>query len=141
MATTAIGSTTSGGGAAGSANRFSELSSEEFIQVMITQLQQQDPFKPQDSSALLEQISSIRNIESQISLQDALKGLVFQNQIASAGNLIGKTVLGLDESNNQVEGKVTSVRVADDKVMLELDSGQTLELNRVTAITEADTAA
>lgn len=127
---------TSSGGSAPPANRFAELSTEEFMKVLFTELQNQDPLKPQDSSKMLEQLSSLRNIESQLTLQQDLKALVTQNQIASAGNLIGKLVQGLDEGNNQVIGLVTGVRVADDKVLLQLDTGQQLDMGRVTAIAE-----
>ena len=134
--------TGSGGGGAESAaptNRFSDLSSEQFLKVMISELRNQDPLKPQDSSKLLEQMSSLRNIETQSALQDELGKLVTQNQIASAGNLIGQRVAGLDGSNNQVEGLVTAVRVRDEQVMLELDTGQRLAMSRVTSISPEPT--
>ena len=120
--------------AAASRGAFGELTSEEFVRVMISELSNQDPFQPQDSSALLEQFSSLRNIESQLSLQDQIGALVLQNQIAGAGGLIGKLVAGLDGSNDAVSGLVTSVRIEDHTVMLELDTGKTLPMDRVTQI-------
>ena len=120
------------------ANGFSALSSEEFIRVLFAELQNQDPFQPSDSAALLEQLSSIRNIESQLSLQQQMESLVTQNQLATAGNLIGKLVAGLDDLNNQAVGLVTSVRLVNNKVVLELDSGQSLTMDRVTDIASAD---
>ena len=83
---------------------------------------------------MLEQLSSLRNIESQTSLQDSLKSLVQQNQISSAGAMIGKSVEGLDASNNKITGLVTSVRVTDNKALLELDNGKSLEMSRVTQV-------
>ena len=118
------------------ASGFAALGSDEFIKIMLSELTQQSPFDPQDSSALLEQLSSLRNIESQISLQEQLEDLVLQNQISAAGGLIGKVVTGLDSQNNQVQGLVTSVRVQDGKAILELDSGKTLSMSRVTEISE-----
>ena len=44
-------------GGAGGSNRFNELSSEDFMKIIFTELQQQDPFEPNDSSALLEQLN------------------------------------------------------------------------------------
>lgn len=117
-------------------NKFSELSSDEFVKVLFTELQNQDPMEPQDTGALLEQLSSLRNIESQMSLQDELQSLVTQNQIAGAGNLIGKQVAGLTEGNEQITGLVSSVRVKDDQVVLELDTGQRLAMSQVTGISE-----
>lgn len=118
----------------GAAGAFGNLKSEDFIKIMISELANQDPFEPQDSGALLEQLSSLSNIESQQSLQSKLETLVLQNQIASAGGLIGKVVAGLDGANDSVEGQVQSVRVADGKVLLELDSGKQLAMDRITEI-------
>ena len=126
-----------GSSAVGSAGRFAELTSEEFINIMLSELANQNPFEPQDSSALLEQLSSLRNIESQLSLQQQLESLVLQNQIASAGGLIGKMAEGLGENNSRVSGLVTSVRVEDDTVYLELDTGRSLAMNQVTQIAGA----
>jgi len=117
---------------------FGELSSEEFIRVMLTELSNQDPFDPQDSSALLEQMSSLRNIESQLALQEQLSDLVLQNQIAAAGGMIGKVVSGLNDSNAAVDGLVTSVRVVNGKAILELDTGQSLAMDRVTVISNLE---
>ena len=95
-------------------SRFSDLSSEQFIEVLFAELQNQDPFQPSDSGALLEQLSSLRNIESQLSLQTQMETLVSQNQLASAGNLIGKLVAGLDNLNmNRVTNVASSELLAN----------------------------
>ncbi|MFN9077856.1 MAG: flagellar hook capping FlgD N-terminal domain-containing protein [bacterium] len=100
-------------------SRFNEMSSEEFMKIIFTELQQQDPFKPNDSSALLEQLNSIRSIESDIQMGEQLESIVFQNQLASAGNLIGKRVGGLSTENTRVAGTVKSVsRVGDESGLL-----------------------
>ena len=123
-------------GAAAAAGGFGDLKSDDFIRIMLTELSNQDPFNPQDSSALLEQLSSLRNIESQLALQEKLEDLVLQNQVSSAGGLIGKVVTGLDPNNTQTQGLVASVRVQNGQVTLQLDNGRTLPMNRVTQITE-----
>jgi flagellar basal-body rod modification protein FlgD len=122
----------------GNQNGFAAVDSNEFIQILITELQNQDPFDPQDSGALLEQLSSLRNIESQTTLTDQLRDLVGQNEVAVAGNLIGKIVAGIDTLNSQTSGIVTSVRVSDDGVLLELDNGRAIEMSQLIGITEAE---
>jgi len=117
---------------------FAELDSAEFMKILLSELSNQDPFKPQDSGALLEQLSSLRNIESQISLQKQLESLVLQNGLASAAGMIGKEVEGIDAANDDVAGVVTSVRVEHGKAILELSSGKALAIERVTAIKEAN---
>jgi flagellar basal-body rod modification protein FlgD len=114
-----------------------ELKTEDFIKMMITQLQNQDPLEPAKNQELLAQMSQIGQLQSATSLQETLKSFSAQSQIASAGSMIGKAVEGNDESNDQVAGIVAAVRVEKDKVYLELDSGKTLPLSNVTAVAPA----
>lgn len=128
----------SGSSAANNASgRFAELTSEEFIKVMLAELTQQDPLEPSDSSKLLEQFSSLRNIESQLQLQQGLENLVTQNQISIASGMIGKVVQGLGANDTAVTGQVVSVRVIDGQARLELDTAQTLPIDRVTRVMSA----
>ena len=118
------------------ANPYAELDSGEFMDLLLTELQNQDPFEPTDTQALMDQVSSLRNIESDLALQESLNNLALSNSLSSAGSMIGKIVTGLDLQNDSISGAVRSVRVVDGKAELELDSGRTLKLERVTEIAE-----
>src|SRR3954452_7913756 len=118
-----------------------QLKSEDFIKMMVTQLQNPDPLETAKKEQLLAQMSQIGQLQSSTALQDSLKGLVLQNSLGAAGNLIGKMVQGLDDQADPVSGLVNSVRVKDNNVYLELDSGKTLELGKVTSIAGASTGA
>lgn len=102
---------------------YSGLKTEEFIKIMFTELSNQDPFKPNDSAALLEQISSIRQIQSDIELGAKLESLVSQNQFAGASSLIGKLVSGISELHDRVVGLVVSVSRTANGPVLNLDDG------------------
>ena len=132
----AITSAASGVVGGSGSNRFNELSSEDFLQIIFTELQQQDPFEPNDSSALLEQLNSIRAIESDIDLTKNLESIVFQNKLASAGNLIGKTVEGVMPTGDRVVGNVFAVIRQGDDVSLQLDSGWELPADNVQVIVD-----
>ena len=135
MTTTGVGgANTSAGIPAGAAKKNFELKTEDFIKMMITQLQNQDPMEPAKNQELLAQMSQIGQLQSATTLQESLKGMVVQNQIGSAAGLIGKNVEGLDGNDDPITGLVTSVRVEKDGVSLELDNGKTLPLGRVTSI-------
>src|SRR6476659_9959440 len=114
-----------------------QLKSEDFIKMMITQLQNQDPLEPAKNDQLLAQMSQIGQLQASTSLQDSLKGLVLQNSLGAAGNLIGKMVQGLDDQADPVSGLVNSVRVKDNNVYLELDSGKSVQLGKITTIAGA----
>lgn len=111
-----------------------DLKTEDFIKMMITQLQNQDPLEPAKNQELLAQMSQIGQLQSSSTLQESLQGMVLQNQIGSASSLIGKTVQGFDGADDPVTGLVNSVKVGSDGVSLELDNGKTLLLSRVTQI-------
>jgi flagellar basal-body rod modification protein FlgD len=114
-----------------------QLKTDDFIRMMLTQLQNQDPLEPAKNQELLAQMSQIGQLQTSTQLQETLKGLALQNQLGSAGNLIGKLVQGIDENNDNIVGLVDSVRVENDEVFLELDNGKTLSMNNVIAIANA----
>jgi len=127
------------------ANKLS-LKTEDFIKMMITQLQNQDPLEPAKNGELLQQMSQIGSLQASettqssikdltTSFQDALKGIGLQTQLGSASSLIGKSVKGTDANSNVIQGLVTSIRVKDNEVSLELDNGKTLLMAKVSQIT------
>src|SRR5215471_14828921 len=117
MTTTPVGSSSS------SPNQLQSdkmtLKADDFIKMMVTQLQNQDPTDPVKNQDLLAQMSQIGQLQSATDLQTSLKSLVLQNSLGSAGNLIGNTVEGLDDQGAPMKGLVSSVRVQDGNVMLE----------------------
>jgi len=127
----------SGGSRAGSLNT---MTGADFLNLMIQQLQQQDPMNPTDSSQLLTQMSQISNLQSNAAMVSNLSSLTLQQSIGAGGNLIGKTVNGIDDNGNQLQGIVTSVKVENKKVRLELDSGHDLPMENVTQIAGASAA-
>ena len=120
-----------------SINRFSEMSSEDFIRIIFTELANQDPLAPNDSAALLEQLNSIRSIESDLQLIDQLKSLVTENQLSAASNLIGKHVTGLTAYSDAVEGNVVAISREGDTVAIQLDNGYVIPFESIDTITEA----
>lgn len=121
----------------GESNPFAEVSSEEWLGIILEELSNQDPFEPNDTSATLEQLNSLRSIESDLSLQDQLQSLVLQNSIGQAGSLIGREVQGLSNTGLNVTGIVNSVRVVEGKSQLQLESGSTIEFSNVTNVANA----
>jgi flagellar basal-body rod modification protein FlgD len=110
------------------------MTGADFLKLMIQQLQQQDPMNPTDSSQLLTQMSQISNLQSNAAMVTSLSGLTLQQSIGAGGNLIGKTISGIDENGDPLQGVVTSVKVVNKKVRLELDSGHDLPMENITQI-------
>lgn len=121
-------------------NPSAQLTPTDFINFMVTELQNQDPLNPTDSNQMLQQMSEIGQLQSQDSLQTSLTGMVQQNQVAAASNMIGKLVAGTDANSNSVSGIVSAVQVTSSGVNLQLSTGDTMSMANVTAITNAPTS-
>lgn len=120
------------------ANGFSALSSEDFVRIMTSELSNQDPLAPSDSKAILEQISSIRSIESNLALKKSLESLTKQNEFATAGGLIGKNVFGIDDNGADVEGHVLGVSNTKEGALLNLENGSTVRMKNLLKILAND---
>ena len=136
--TSGTSSNSSSGSAASAANPYN-MTPQDFIQLMVTQLQNQDPTQPTSNQDLLSQMSDIGQLESSTSLQTTMQSVTLQTQVGSASALIGKTVTGVDASNNSSSGVVNSVSVAGGSVSLNLDTGDTMPLTGLSSITTTPT--
>lgn len=116
---------------------FSSLSSDQFMGIILKELTNQDPLQPSETKDLLEQLSTIRSIQSNADLVDQLGTLVGDNQWASAGTLIGRQVSGLADSGQRLTARVTGVSRSSDGPLLTLDGGQRLRLSRIDQMLEA----
>lgn len=113
---------------------FSSLSSDDFTRLILTELSNQDPLEPNDTGALLDQLASIRSIQSDIDLGERLSTLVAQNELASSANLIGKIVSGISETRERTIGEVLSVSRTEAGAVLNLVNGQRIPMTSVDEI-------
>jgi flagellar basal-body rod modification protein FlgD len=135
----AAGSDSSSNSTSATPSAANSLTANDFIQFLVTELQNQDPLNPTDSNQMLQQMSEIGQLESSTNLQTSLTGMVQQNQVAAASSMIGKAVQGTDSSQNTITGIVGAVQVTSSGVNLLLTSGVTMPMNNVTTITNGPT--
>ena len=93
----------------GSSRGIEEMSSMDFLKLLITQLSNQDPLEPMKNQELLEQLSAIRSLESNMTIAENFRTLLDHQQLASATLLIGGWVTGVDVNGELVEGRVERV--------------------------------
>ena len=82
-----------------------------FLEIMIAELQNQDPLNPLDNKDMLAQISQIREVGATDKLTETLESVLLGQNIASATNLIGADIDALSDDNQRVSGTVVA-RVA-----------------------------
>jgi len=112
---------------------FSGLTSESFMKLLITQLQNQDPTQPIGNDQLLSQLSAMRTLQSNIELGDALKSITVNQRLSTASTFIGKTVTGTAANQQEVTGVAERAFLQDGKAFVRI--GETdIPLSSVTAV-------
>ena len=124
--------TQSGGSIATVEKGFGALDSDEFTKLILTELGNQDPLEPNDTKALLEQLSIIRSIESDTKLNDTLKEMTDRSDFMGAAGLIGQYVTSDDNPLTPV--KVTSVVQTEDGVGVSLDDGSYVPIGSINGV-------
>ncbi len=114
-------------------NAFQKLTSEDFLKMMVAELQNQDPMNPTDNSQILQQISQIDAIQSNTQLNSTLQTVQLGQNIATASALIGTTVVGSDSSGNAVSGMVSSASINNGQAQLQIGSSS-IPLSNVTQV-------
>lgn len=90
-----------------------DLDVDQFLKLMIAELQNQDPLNPTDNQAILEQINTIRNIGATDKMTETLSAVLVGQTLSNAATLIGKQIDALTDDGKTVQGKVDSVSVVD----------------------------
>lgn len=99
---------------------------DAFLQLLIAEMQNQDPTKPMESTEYVAQLASFSNVEQSIQINDKLDQLLSSSFISNAGSLIGRTVTTADGS---ISGVVSQVRILDNQGVAVLADGQTIPIN------------
>lgn len=112
---------------------FASLTSEEFMRLLIVQLQNQDPTEPVGNEEILNQIAMMRNLQSDLELSDALKAITKNDQLTTAAAFIGKSVTGRAADQSEVSGLVDRAYVRGGEAFLGVGSRE-IQLNRVESV-------
>ena len=94
-----------------------ETKIDDFLKLMIAELQNQDPLDPMENSEMLQQLSQMRAIGATDKLTSTLDSVLMGQNITTASTMIGKQISALSDSGENIEGTVDRVTVsaADDQ--------------------------
>ncbi len=115
---TSLGPVGQQGAQAANHDAFGAMDLNKFIELMVAEFQNQDPLNPMENGQILQQISQIREIQSNQKLNDTLESVFLGQNVSMASGMIGDWVMKLedtDEADNmiQVVGPVERVIVED----------------------------
>ncbi|MCW2522329.1 MAG: flgD [Frankiales bacterium] len=106
------------------------LSSQAFLQLLVAQLQYQDPSQPVDTSSFMQETATLTQVQTMESNSTATTGLLQAQQAQSAAALVGKSVSYLDANGNAQTGTVASATISATPPTLQIGSAD-IELSQI----------
>jgi flagellar basal-body rod modification protein FlgD len=108
----------------GSSNALGE---NDFLQLMMAQLQNQDPLSPSDPSQYMSELAQFTSLEQEMNISTTTAASATQQSNSGALALLGHTVSYTDSNGNALSGTVSKVDFSS--------SGPTLTIGGVSGIT------
>lgn len=100
---------------------------QQFLQLLLVQLRNQDPTQPFDSQKMLAQQAEFAALEQMQNMNTNFVTLMAMQSVAQGTNLIGKNVVATDTNGAAVSGQVTGIKFQDGTAVLQVQvaPGQT----------------
>ena len=111
----------------------STITADQFLQLLVTQLQNQDPLNPVDPTSFLNGLASLDTVDGISSLNASFASLLQLEQLSGGASLIGQTVTYTTDSGASQSGVVTGLSVQNGQLFVDIGSNQ-IGLNQVTAV-------
>ena len=105
----------------------------QFLLLLVNELQNQDPTAPTDEKQTLSQLAQFSSLEQMQNLNTTLTASSGFGQVAQSATLIGKTISTATDSDSGVSGVVTSVSLSGGKTYLQV-GGQSVDASTITGI-------
>lgn len=103
------------------------LNLQDFLKILLTQLQYQDPLKPMDNQQFMAQMAQFSTLQQTQQLTDRIDQLLSIQSATQSIGLLGKTV-EVGTADGSVSGQVVSLSLQNGtpSLSLKLSSGQVL---------------
>jgi flagellar basal-body rod modification protein FlgD len=105
---TGSSSTSTTGAAAG-------MGKDDFMQLLVAQLKNQDPMKPMDDKEFVTQLAQFSSLEASQKMTETIEALSASEMIVQAATLIGKQATAKLETGETVTGTISQVKIQDGK--------------------------
>lgn len=113
------------------------LNQDQFLQMLLTQLKNQDPVNPVSSSEMLGQMTQLSTLQSLQQLNAGFADLLQMQQLTQGSSLLGRSVQFTDPATSApAAGVVSALDVKGGAVLLRVGS-RSVPLSQVTSVLPA----
>lgn len=118
------------------------LSKDAFLQLLVTQLKNQDPLQPQDNAEFISQMAQFTSVEQLMNMSEQLSAL--NQNLGTASGMIGKTVswYELDDkgTTNLISDVVDSIVSSEGTLYAKFSDNTLIKLTDIVTISETNGA-
>jgi flagellar basal-body rod modification protein FlgD len=132
--TSALGAATTTSSSSSAKTSGSALGKDDFLKLMVAQMQNQNPLDPTDDKEFLAQMASFSTLEQITNMATANQALASSLVDGQAVNLVGKTVSYENSDGSSVSGSVESVTLKDGTPTLTVDGVSGVAISQVTEV-------
>jgi flagellar basal-body rod modification protein FlgD len=100
------------------------LGKDDFLKLLVTQLQNQDPMNPMDEKDFMGQMAQFSTLEQITNLVSATDATGFSGQVSQSVALIGHDVTWADANGNTGTGQVQTVTIDGQDILLNVGGQQ-----------------
>lgn len=97
-----------------------DLDKEAFLQLLVAQMQYQDPLEPTDNTEYISQLANFSSLEQMQNMSSAMTNMSMASDLQRATSLIGGYVT-VDYQGSDISGKVDSVEIKDGEAYLSIN--------------------
>lgn len=134
MSTSAISSSASSGTSSSvTSDTLNNVTPNDFLKLLLTELQNQDPLDPMKSSDMVQQVSQIKAIQSNQQLTETLTSMQLQQELVAASTMLQKSITGLTDDGEKITGVVDRVSIDDTGVKLNIGE-QSISLKNIAEV-------
>lgn len=119
-ATQNVGGGSNANGSSKTAQQKATLNYDNFLQLLVAQMKNQDPTDPMDASEQMSQLASFSQVEQTIQTNSKLDTLLTSSSLTQASGYVGKY---MESADGKTKGTVESVKVYSDGLIATLDNG------------------
>jgi flagellar basal-body rod modification protein FlgD len=116
-----------------------DLDKNDFLKLLVTQLQHQDPLNPVDDKEFMGQMAQFSSLEQMTNVATSLDRLTQSSQLSQGAALFGQQVsYQLDATTPPAQGVVSAVKVDKGAVVVQIGNDE-VPLGAITEVTPAGT--